>query len=167
MNAVLVVGGRRGPSLRPMAAELTAQGIQTPRGGHWSACAVRMCCCGWRHAERDPCLSRAAPWLRRTPRRLGRATPLRMGSIDLAPPIPIFCSLRTFCCPFCYPRLPFPARLRSKVVISGRSTPVIGVSGRYVARRAMGDARKATRSCNWNKWRPSPRSPLTVVTTAD
>jgi hypothetical protein len=24
-----------------MAAELTAQGIQTPRGGQWSACAVR------------------------------------------------------------------------------------------------------------------------------
>ena len=32
---------RRGLSLRQMAAELTSQGIQTPRGGQWSACAVR------------------------------------------------------------------------------------------------------------------------------
>ena len=32
---------RRGLSPRHMAAELTAQGIQTPRGGRWSACAVR------------------------------------------------------------------------------------------------------------------------------
>jgi hypothetical protein len=32
---------RRGLSLRQMAAELMAQGIQTPRGGQWSACAVR------------------------------------------------------------------------------------------------------------------------------
>jgi hypothetical protein len=32
---------RRGLSLRQMAVELTAQGIQTPRGGQWSACAVR------------------------------------------------------------------------------------------------------------------------------
>jgi DNA invertase Pin-like site-specific DNA recombinase len=31
----------RGLSLREMAAELTAQGIQTARGGKWSACAVR------------------------------------------------------------------------------------------------------------------------------
>ena len=31
----------RGLSLRQMAAELTAQGIQTPRGGQWSACGVR------------------------------------------------------------------------------------------------------------------------------
>lgn len=30
-----------GMSLRQMAAELTAQGIQTPRGGQWSAAAVR------------------------------------------------------------------------------------------------------------------------------
>lgn len=30
-----------GLSLRQMAAELTAQGIQTPRGGRWSAAAVR------------------------------------------------------------------------------------------------------------------------------
>jgi hypothetical protein len=32
---------KRGLSLREMAAELTAQGIRTPRGGLWSACAVR------------------------------------------------------------------------------------------------------------------------------
>jgi DNA invertase Pin-like site-specific DNA recombinase len=31
----------RGLSLRQMAAELIAQGIETPRGGQWSACAVR------------------------------------------------------------------------------------------------------------------------------
>jgi DNA invertase Pin-like site-specific DNA recombinase len=31
----------RGLTLREMAAELTAQGIRTPRGGQWSACAVR------------------------------------------------------------------------------------------------------------------------------
>jgi DNA invertase Pin-like site-specific DNA recombinase len=31
----------RGLSLREMAAELTAQGIRTQRGGQWSACAVR------------------------------------------------------------------------------------------------------------------------------
>jgi DNA invertase Pin-like site-specific DNA recombinase len=31
----------RGWSLRKMAAELTTQGIRTPRGGQWSACAVR------------------------------------------------------------------------------------------------------------------------------
>jgi DNA invertase Pin-like site-specific DNA recombinase len=31
----------RGLSLRQVAAELTAQGIRTPRGGQWSACAVR------------------------------------------------------------------------------------------------------------------------------
>jgi DNA invertase Pin-like site-specific DNA recombinase len=31
----------RGLTLRQMAAELTAQGIRTPRGGQWSACAVR------------------------------------------------------------------------------------------------------------------------------
>jgi hypothetical protein len=38
-----VVGDLRrcGLSLRQMAAELTSQGIQTPRGGQWSACAVR------------------------------------------------------------------------------------------------------------------------------
>jgi DNA invertase Pin-like site-specific DNA recombinase len=38
-----VVGGMqgRGLTLREMAAELTAQGIRTPRGGQWSACAVR------------------------------------------------------------------------------------------------------------------------------
>ena len=32
----------RGLSLRQMAAELTAQGIQTPRGGAWTATAVRV-----------------------------------------------------------------------------------------------------------------------------
>jgi hypothetical protein len=32
---------RRGLSLLQMAAELTAQGFQTPCGGEWSACAVR------------------------------------------------------------------------------------------------------------------------------
>jgi DNA invertase Pin-like site-specific DNA recombinase len=32
---------RRPLSLRQMAAELTAQGIQTPRGGQWTAAAVR------------------------------------------------------------------------------------------------------------------------------
>jgi DNA invertase Pin-like site-specific DNA recombinase len=31
----------RGLSLRQIAAQLTAQGIRTPRGGQWSACAVR------------------------------------------------------------------------------------------------------------------------------
>jgi len=31
----------RSLSLRQMAAELTAQGIQTPRGGAWSAASVR------------------------------------------------------------------------------------------------------------------------------
>jgi hypothetical protein len=31
----------RGLSLRQMVAELTAQGVQTRRGGRWSACAVR------------------------------------------------------------------------------------------------------------------------------
>ena len=31
----------RSLSLRQMAAELTAQGIQTPRGGNWTAAAVR------------------------------------------------------------------------------------------------------------------------------
>ena len=31
----------RGLTLREMAAELAAQGIRTPRGGQWSACAVR------------------------------------------------------------------------------------------------------------------------------
>ena len=32
----------RSLSLRQMAAELTAQGIQTPRGGQWTAAAVRV-----------------------------------------------------------------------------------------------------------------------------
>jgi DNA invertase Pin-like site-specific DNA recombinase len=32
---------RRGLSLRQMAAEMALQGIQTPHGGQWSACAVR------------------------------------------------------------------------------------------------------------------------------
>jgi hypothetical protein len=32
---------RRGLALSQMLAELTARGIQTPRGGQWSACAVR------------------------------------------------------------------------------------------------------------------------------
>jgi hypothetical protein len=31
----------RGLSLGRMAAELTAQGIETPRGVNWTACAVR------------------------------------------------------------------------------------------------------------------------------
>jgi hypothetical protein len=108
MNAVLVVGGRRGPSLRPMAAELTAQGIQTPRGGHWSACAVRMCCCGWRHADRAALLGNAIA-------RLERLTPLDMGPINPGLTHPeFFVALRTFR----YPRQPFPARLRPRGVIS-------------------------------------------------
>jgi hypothetical protein len=32
---------RRSLSLRQVAAELTVQGIQTPRGGQWTTCAVR------------------------------------------------------------------------------------------------------------------------------
>jgi DNA invertase Pin-like site-specific DNA recombinase len=41
LHPVLTEMQSRGLSLRQMAAELTGQGIETPRGGQWSACAVR------------------------------------------------------------------------------------------------------------------------------